>query len=74
MDVHNTLMEYNAELSLLEALPVQDLTLDDYVQVDTDITEWGTLSDAEIVALDHNNTESDDKSELTPITLTEAKV
>ncbi|GFU22737.1 hypothetical protein TNCV_763121 [Trichonephila clavipes] len=33
---------------------------DDYMLVDTDITVWGALSDAEIVALDHNNTESDE--------------
>ncbi|GFU18655.1 HTH CENPB-type domain-containing protein [Trichonephila clavipes] len=33
---------------------------DDYVLVDTDIAVWGALSDAEIVALDHNNTESDE--------------
>ncbi|GFV29418.1 hypothetical protein TNCV_438371 [Trichonephila clavipes] len=28
-------------------------------KVDTDITVWGALSDAETVALDQNNTESD---------------
>ncbi|GFY09941.1 hypothetical protein TNCV_3699031 [Trichonephila clavipes] len=32
---------------------------DDYVLVDMDIAVWGALSDAEIVTLDHNNTESD---------------
>ncbi|GFT77106.1 hypothetical protein TNCV_1099781 [Trichonephila clavipes] len=44
---------------------------DNYVQVDTTITIWRALS----VALDHNNSESDeDESEkLTPITLTQAK-
>ncbi|GFU78576.1 uncharacterized protein TNCV_2301881 [Trichonephila clavipes] len=49
---------------------------DDYVLVDTDIAVWGALSDAEIVALDHNNTESDEdeSEELTPVTLSEAKV
>ncbi|GFU90643.1 uncharacterized protein TNCV_2092401 [Trichonephila clavipes] len=49
---------------------------DDYVLVDTDIAVWGTLSDAEIVALDYNNTESDEdeSEELTPVTLSEAKV
>ncbi|GFX11715.1 hypothetical protein TNCV_4340611 [Trichonephila clavipes] len=54
-----------------EALPEQDLTFDDCVLVDTDIAVWGALSDAEIVALDHNNTESDDgdSEELTPLTL-----
>ncbi|GFX77811.1 hypothetical protein TNCV_1107281 [Trichonephila clavipes] len=48
---------------------------DDYVLVDTDIAEWGALSDAEIVTLDHNNTESDEdeSEELTPVTLSEAK-
>ncbi|GFV41034.1 hypothetical protein TNCV_2666251 [Trichonephila clavipes] len=53
---------------LNQALPEQDLTFDDYVLVDTDIAVWGALSDAEIVALDHNNTESDEKEseELTP--------
>ncbi|GFQ85308.1 39S ribosomal protein L47, mitochondrial [Trichonephila clavata] len=68
----NTLMECNAEPSLWEALPVQNLTFNDSVQVDTDILLWRTLSDAEIVALDHNNTESDkdESEELTP----EAKV
>ncbi|GFV53005.1 hypothetical protein TNCV_1460731 [Trichonephila clavipes] len=47
---------------------------DDYVLVDTDVAVWGALSDAEIVTLDHNNTESDeDESEkLTPVTLSEA--
>ncbi|GFU96942.1 DUF5641 domain-containing protein [Trichonephila clavipes] len=49
---------------------------DDYVLVDTDIAVWGALSDAEIVALDHNNTESDEdeSEELIPVTLSEAKV
>ncbi|GFS64647.1 hypothetical protein TNCV_4684661 [Trichonephila clavipes] len=44
--------------------------------VDTDIAVWGALSDAEIVALDHNNTESDEDEweELTPVTLSEAKL
>ncbi|GFU71751.1 hypothetical protein TNCV_1955121 [Trichonephila clavipes] len=59
-----------------EALPEQDLTFDDYVLVDMDIAVWGALSDAEIVALDHNNTESgeDESEELTPDSLSEAKV
>ncbi|GFY32320.1 hypothetical protein TNCV_3558281 [Trichonephila clavipes] len=49
---------------------------DDDVQVNMYVTVLRTLSDVEIVTLDHNNTENDeDKSEqLTPITLTEAKV
>ncbi|GFX14653.1 hypothetical protein TNCV_4016511 [Trichonephila clavipes] len=53
---------------LNQALPEQDLTFDDYVLVDTGIALWGALSDAEIVALDHNNTESDEdeSEELTP--------
>ncbi|GFW77388.1 transposable element Tcb1 transposase [Trichonephila clavipes] len=57
-------------------LPEQDLTFDDYVLVDKDIAVWGALSDAEIVALDHNKTESDEdeSQELTPVTLSEAKV
>ncbi|GFY14364.1 hypothetical protein TNCV_1021291 [Trichonephila clavipes] len=44
--------------------------------VDTDIAVCGSLSDTEIVALDHNNTESDEdeSEELTPATLSEAKV
>ncbi|GFW18339.1 tigger transposable element-derived protein 6 [Trichonephila clavipes] len=77
VDVDDTLTEFNAEPSLLEALPKQDLTFDDnYVLLDTDIAVWRALSDAEIVALDHNNTESDEDEslELTPITLSEAKV
>ncbi|GFU01881.1 tigger transposable element-derived protein 6 [Trichonephila clavipes] len=76
VDVDDTLIEFNAEPSLWEALPEQDLTFDDYVLVDTDIAVWGALSDAEIVALDHNNTESDEdeSKELTPVTLLEAKV
>ncbi|GFV23373.1 tigger transposable element-derived protein 6 [Trichonephila clavipes] len=76
VDVDNTLPEFNAELSLWEALPEQDLTSDDYMLVDTDIAVWGALSDAEIVALDYNNTESDEdeSEELTPVTLSEAKV
>ncbi|GFX95415.1 hypothetical protein TNCV_3684671 [Trichonephila clavipes] len=53
-----------------------DLTFDDYELVTTDIAVWGALSDAEIVALDHNNTESDEgkSEELTPVTLSEAEV
>ncbi|GFV16405.1 tigger transposable element-derived protein 6 [Trichonephila clavipes] len=49
---------------------------DDYVLADTDIAAWGALSDAEIVTLDHNNTESmeDESEELTLVTLSEAKV
>ncbi|GFY29035.1 tigger transposable element-derived protein 6 [Trichonephila clavipes] len=75
VDVDDTLTEFNAEPSLCEAFSEQDLTFDDYVLVDTNIAVWGALSDAEIVALDHNNTESDeDESELTPVTLSEAKV
>ncbi|GFY28516.1 tigger transposable element-derived protein 6 [Trichonephila clavipes] len=76
VEMDNTLTEFNAEPSLWEALPEQDLTFDDYVLVNMDIAVWGALSDAEIVALDHNNTESDeDESEkLTPVTLSEAKV
>ncbi|GFW09668.1 tigger transposable element-derived protein 6 [Trichonephila clavipes] len=76
LDVDDTLTEFNAEPSLRKALPEQDLTFDDYVLVDTDIAVWGALSDAEIVALDHNNTESDgdEWEELTPVPLSEAKV
>ncbi|GFV10469.1 uncharacterized protein TNCV_1951191 [Trichonephila clavipes] len=76
VDVDDTLTEFNAEPFLWEALPEQDLTFDDYVLVDMDIAVWGALSDAEIVALDHNNTESDEDEsvELTPVTLLEAKV
>ncbi|GFW05434.1 hypothetical protein TNCV_3359511 [Trichonephila clavipes] len=72
----NTLTEFKAEPSLWEALPEQDLTFDDYMLVDTDIAVWGALSDAEIVALDRNNTESDEdeSEELIPATLSEAKV
>ncbi|GFW89172.1 hypothetical protein TNCV_2686051 [Trichonephila clavipes] len=71
VDVDNTLTEFNAESSLWEALPEQDLTFDDYVLVETDIAVWGALSDAEIVVLDHNNTESDEEEseELIPVTL-----
>ncbi|GFW09361.1 uncharacterized protein TNCV_2066201 [Trichonephila clavipes] len=73
VDVDNTLPEFNAEPSLWEALPKQDLMFDDYVLVVTDIA-WGAVSDAEIAALDHNNTESDEEEseELTPVTLSEA--
>ncbi|GFX20944.1 hypothetical protein TNCV_79991 [Trichonephila clavipes] len=41
-----------------------------------DIAVWGALSDVEIVALDHNNKESDEEEseELTPVSLSEAKV
>ncbi|GFW03157.1 tigger transposable element-derived protein 6 [Trichonephila clavipes] len=76
VDMDDTLTEFNAEPSLWETLPEQDLTFDDYVVVDTDIAVWGALSDAEIVALEHNNTESDEdeSEELTPVTLSEAKV
>ncbi|GFW44833.1 tigger transposable element-derived protein 6 [Trichonephila clavipes] len=75
VDEDYTLNGFNAEPSLWEALPEQELTFDDYVMVETDIAVWGALSDAEIGALDHNNTESDeDESELTPVTLSEVKV
>ncbi|GFW56393.1 hypothetical protein TNCV_2089001 [Trichonephila clavipes] len=68
VDVDDTLTKLNAKPSLWEALPEQDLTFDDYVLVDTDIAVWRALSDAEIVALVHNNTESDEDvlKELTP--------
>ncbi|GFV61987.1 hypothetical protein TNCV_4107901 [Trichonephila clavipes] len=74
--VDNTLTEFNAEPSLWEALPEQDLTFDDYVLVDTDIAVWRALSEVEIVASDRNNTESDEdeSDELTPVSLSEAKV
>ncbi|GFU89261.1 hypothetical protein TNCV_4278751, partial [Trichonephila clavipes] len=67
---------HSLNLMLNQALPEQDLTFDDYVLVDTDIAVWGALSDAEIVALDHNNTENDEdeSEELTPVTLLEANV
>ncbi|GFY35453.1 tigger transposable element-derived protein 6 [Trichonephila clavipes] len=70
-DVDDSLTEFNAEPSLWEALPEQDFTFDDYVLVNTDIAVWGALSGAEIGALDHNNTESDEdeSEELTPVTL-----
>ncbi|GFW02877.1 tigger transposable element-derived protein 6 [Trichonephila clavipes] len=76
VDMDDTLTEFNAEPSLWEALPEQGLTFDDYVLFDTDIAVWGALSDAEIVVLDPNNTESDkdESEELTPVTLSEAKV
>ncbi|GFX91048.1 hypothetical protein TNCV_5106781 [Trichonephila clavipes] len=76
VDVDDTLTEINAEPSLWEALPEQDLTFDGYLLVDTDIAVRGALSDAEIVALDHNNIEidEDESEELTPVTLSEAKV
>ncbi|GFW21089.1 tigger transposable element-derived protein 6 [Trichonephila clavipes] len=75
VDVDDTLTEFNAEPSLWEALLEQDLTFDDYVLVDTDIAVWGALSDAEIVALGHNNTErdEDESEELTPVTLQKLK-
>ncbi|GFX31863.1 hypothetical protein TNCV_171961 [Trichonephila clavipes] len=49
---------------------------DGYVLVETDIAVWGALSDTEIVALDHDNTESDEdeSEESTPVTLSEARV
>ncbi|GFT27589.1 tigger transposable element-derived protein 6 [Trichonephila clavipes] len=76
VDMDNTLTEFKAQPSLWEPLPEQDLTFDDYMLVDTDIAVWGALSDAEIVAWEHNNTESDEdeSGELTPATLSEAKV
>ncbi|GFV32868.1 tigger transposable element-derived protein 6 [Trichonephila clavipes] len=60
VDVDDTLTEFNAEPSLWEALPEQDLMFEDYVLVNTDIVVWRALSDAEISALDHNNTERDE--------------
>ncbi|GFX44923.1 DDE_3 domain-containing protein [Trichonephila clavipes] len=52
------------QVEVAYTLPVQDLTFDDYMQVGMNIAVWETLSDAEIVALGHNNTESDeDESE-----------
>ncbi|GFT93234.1 hypothetical protein TNCV_2220001 [Trichonephila clavipes] len=76
VDVDETLTEFNAESSLWEALPEPDLTFDDYVLVVTYIAVWGALSDADIVALDYNNTENyeDESEELTSVTLSEAKV
>ncbi|GFW09012.1 tigger transposable element-derived protein 6 [Trichonephila clavipes] len=76
VEMDNTLIEFNAEPSLWEAFPEQDLTFDGYVLVDMGIAVWGALSDAEIVALDHNNTESDEdeSEELTLVSLSEAKV
>ncbi|GFS56450.1 hypothetical protein TNCV_4302741 [Trichonephila clavipes] len=40
-DVHNTLMECHTEPPLWEALPVQALTFDIYMQVDMNIAVWG---------------------------------
>ncbi|GFU62156.1 tigger transposable element-derived protein 6 [Trichonephila clavipes] len=62
-------------LFLDNSLPEEDLTFDNYVLFDTDIAVQGVLSDAEILALDHKNTESDEdeSEELTPVTLSEAK-
>ncbi|GFV60915.1 tigger transposable element-derived protein 6 [Trichonephila clavipes] len=66
VDVDDTLTDFNAEPSSSRTR----FDVYDYVLVDTDIALWGALSDAEIVALDHNNTESDEdeSEELTPIT------
>ncbi|GFT15624.1 uncharacterized protein TNCV_4985561 [Trichonephila clavipes] len=66
----------SVDINGCSTLPEQDLTFDDYVLVDTGIAVWGALSDAKIVTLDHNNTESveDESEELTPVTLSEAKV
>ncbi|GFU61146.1 hypothetical protein TNCV_764061 [Trichonephila clavipes] len=71
VDVDDTLTEFNLEPSLWGALPEPDLTFDDFLLVVTYIAVWGALSDAEIVALDHNNTESDEdeSEELTPVTV-----
>ncbi|GFX78727.1 tigger transposable element-derived protein 6 [Trichonephila clavipes] len=76
VEIDNTLTEFNPEPSLWEALSEQDLTFDDNVLVDMGIAVFGALSDAEIVALDLNNTESDEdeSEELTPVSLSEAKV
>ncbi|GFW69100.1 uncharacterized protein TNCV_2919981 [Trichonephila clavipes] len=61
----------SSSVDINEALPEQDLRFDDYVLVDTDIAVWGALSDAEIVALDHNKIESDEdeSEELTLVTV-----
>ncbi|GFW43118.1 hypothetical protein TNCV_1475131 [Trichonephila clavipes] len=74
VDVDDTLTEFNAEPSLWKALSEQHLTFDDDVLVDTDIAERGTLFDAEVVTLDHNNTENDEdeSEELTLVILSEA--
>ncbi|GFX59468.1 tigger transposable element-derived protein 6 [Trichonephila clavipes] len=40
VDVDDTLTEFNAEPSLWEALPEEDLTFDEFVLVDTDIAVW----------------------------------
>ncbi|GFT06093.1 hypothetical protein TNCV_1595161 [Trichonephila clavipes] len=40
VNVDDTLTEFNAEPSLWEALPEQDLTFYDFVLVDTDIAVW----------------------------------
>ncbi|GFU97308.1 uncharacterized protein TNCV_3889231 [Trichonephila clavipes] len=72
----NVFSKWQSSLSDLIKEYEPHLTFDDYVLVDTDIAVWGALSDAEIVALDHNNTESDEdeSEELTPVTLSEANV
>ncbi|GFV39353.1 hypothetical protein TNCV_1230551 [Trichonephila clavipes] len=46
VDVHDTLMEWNAEPSLWEALSLQDLTSDECVQISTEIAVCVILSDA----------------------------
>ncbi|GFU66606.1 tigger transposable element-derived protein 6 [Trichonephila clavipes] len=76
VNVDNTLTESNAEPYIWEVFLEQDLTFDDYVLVDTNIAVWEALSDTEIVASDHSNTESDqdESDELNPVTLSEAKV
>ncbi|GFT77035.1 hypothetical protein TNCV_1099231 [Trichonephila clavipes] len=56
--------------------PVQDLTFDDYVEFDTDIPVWETLSDAESGVLDLSNTKSDEDElkDSTLITLAEGEM
>ncbi|GFS50460.1 hypothetical protein TNCV_3196871 [Trichonephila clavipes] len=69
-------MDWNAEPFFSEAVLEQNFMFVNYLLIDTDIAVWGTLSDTEIVSLDHNNEENeeDESEELTPITQTEAKV
>ncbi|GFV35521.1 hypothetical protein TNCV_3205521 [Trichonephila clavipes] len=66
--------EYYAKRFIFSESHIQDLTFDDCAQVDTDIAVRRTLFDAEIVALDHNNTlsQEDESEELTPINMTKA--
>lgn len=50
-----------------------ELTFEDFVQVDHDISVHGVLTDAELLDLDNNEEENEEDQPLIPVTLSEAR-